>query len=119
MVGIYLSLFLQPCLHRIVYNLPSDILNTLTRKDEAAASAQEGITSYESSRSSYTGRRSEDSVGSKMCSLCGVEFPTVEDQRSHVRSDLHGYNLKLKIRGAQPVSEGDFERLVGGGWCLP
>jgi hypothetical protein len=42
-----------------------------------------------------------------------VAFQTVEDQRSHIRSDLHGYNLKQKIRGEQPVTEGEFEKLVG------
>jgi hypothetical protein len=45
-----------------------------------------------------------------------VTFYTVEEQRSHVRSDLHGYNLKQKIKGANPVSEGDFEKLIGGIW---
>ena len=35
------------------------------------------------------------------------------EQRSHVRSDLHGYNLKQKIKGAKPVGEADFEKLIG------
>ena len=30
-----------------------------------------------------------------------------------MRSDLHGYNLKQKIRGAKPVTEVEFEKLVG------
>ena len=53
-------------------------------------------------------------MGAKACSLCGVTFHTVEDHRSHIRSDLHGYNLKQRIRGSKPVSEADFERLIGG-----
>lgn len=57
--------------------------------------------------------KSDNAVGSKSCSLCGVAFHTVEDQRSHVRSDLHGYNLKQRLRGANAVSEGDFEHLIG------
>jgi hypothetical protein len=61
-----------------------------------------------------TEKNAESIAGSKACSLCGVKFHTVEDQRSHVRSDLHGYNLKQRIRGAKPVSENDFEKLVGG-----
>lgn len=52
--------------------------------------------------------------GSTSCSLCNVIFSTVEDQRSHVRSDLHGYNLKQKLRGLPAVSENEFERLIGG-----
>jgi hypothetical protein len=56
----------------------------------------------------------EDTIGAQVCSLCGITFYTVEDQRSHIRSDLHGYNLKQRLRGAKPVSEVDFEKLVGG-----
>jgi hypothetical protein len=47
------------------------------------------------------------------CSLCGLSFSNLADQRLHVRSDLHGYNLKLKLRGSKPVGETEFERLVG------
>lgn len=35
------------------------------------------------------------------------------DQRSHQKSDLHNYNLKQKLRGLKPVSEVDFEKLIG------
>ena len=47
------------------------------------------------------------------CALCSLKFSTVLDQRSHVRSDLHAYNLKQKMRGSKPVSEVEFEKLVG------
>lgn len=46
------------------------------------------------------------------CSLCGLTFASLLEQRSHIRSDLHGYNLKQKIRGKKPVNETDFEKLV-------
>lgn len=48
------------------------------------------------------------------CSLCGVTFSTVEIQRSHVRSDLHQYNLKQKLRGLNAISENEFEKLIEG-----
>lgn len=35
------------------------------------------------------------------------------DQRSHVRSDLHQYNSKQKLKGLKPVGEADFEKLIG------
>ena len=47
------------------------------------------------------------------CNLCGLAFSDLQEQRSHVRSDLHGYNLKQKLRGKKPVTEAEFERLVG------
>lgn len=59
--------------------------------------------------------RSElSSGGSKACSLCNCTFSSVEEQRSHIRSDLHGYNLKQKLKGLPAVSENEFERLIGG-----
>lgn len=52
-------------------------------------------------------------VGSQACSLCGLTFATLLDQRSHLKSDLHHYNLKQKLRGLKPVSETEFEKLIG------
>jgi hypothetical protein len=97
-----------------VYDLPVDILTTLTRKDDTESGPQESIAPHTSTKEPSRDSRTESVVGSKSCSLCGVTFYSVEDQRSHVRSDLHGYNLKQKIKGANPVSEGDFEKLIGG-----
>jgi hypothetical protein len=86
----------------------------LTRKDSTGEGPQENIAATTTTKDSILESRTESGVGSKSCSLCGVTFPTVEEQRSHIRSGLHGYNLKQKIRGANPVSEGEFEKLVGG-----
>ncbi|KAF2215179.1 hypothetical protein CERZMDRAFT_82231 [Cercospora zeae-maydis SCOH1-5] len=47
------------------------------------------------------------------CALCGLGFASLLEQRSHIRSDLHGYNIKQKQRGKAPVSEPQFEQLVG------
>jgi hypothetical protein len=47
------------------------------------------------------------------CALCQVIFSTVQEQREHVRSDLHRYNLKLKLRGNATVTEPEFNKLVG------
>ena len=43
-----------------------------------------------------------------------MSFSSVDEQRSHVRSDLHGYNLKQKMKGLKVVDELEFEKLVGG-----
>ncbi|KAE9365234.1 hypothetical protein N431DRAFT_549491 [Stipitochalara longipes BDJ] len=96
-----------------VYDLPADILTTLTRKDGSEGGVQEDIAPTSSIDNRVLQSRTESAVGSKSCSLCGVTFHTVEDQRGHIRSDLHGYNLKQRLRGAKTVSEGDFEKLVG------
>jgi hypothetical protein len=85
----------------------------LTRKDDTEEGPDKEVVDA-ASKARDAEPRTETAVGTKACSLCGVTFNTVEDQRSHIRSDLHGYNLKQRIRGAKPVSEADFEKLVGG-----
>lgn len=47
------------------------------------------------------------------CALCQVSFPNVQDQRAHVRSDFHRYNLKARLRGTAPVDEATFSKLIG------
>ncbi|KAE8454525.1 hypothetical protein EG329_000148 [Mollisiaceae sp. DMI_Dod_QoI] len=95
------------------YDLPPDILSTLARKDDTDEGPQEAPTTSISTKTEPTESRTEDAVGSKSCSLCGVTFYTVADQRSHVRSDLHGYNLKQRIRGGKLATEAEFEKLIG------
>ncbi|TEY48845.1 hypothetical protein BOTCAL_0291g00090 [Botryotinia calthae] len=99
-----------------VYDLPQDILSTLARKDDSNDSNDD---TYQADTNPPTDtiervtQTKPGDVGSKSCSLCGVNFYTVEDQKSHVRSDFHNYNLKQKIRGAKAVTEIEFEKLVG------
>jgi hypothetical protein len=50
---------------------------------------------------------------STSCALCQATFSTVHEQRQHVRSDFHRYNLKLQLKGSQPVDETTFTKLIG------
>ncbi|KAF4811930.1 VMS1-like protein [Colletotrichum siamense] len=90
-----------------VYDLPAEVLTTLSLKPDAAIPDQ----SPPSPPSKDTS--GSDLVGSQACSLCGLTFSTVLDQRSHQKSDWHHYNLKQKLRGAKPVTEQEFEKLIG------
>ncbi|TGO08541.1 hypothetical protein BTUL_0203g00020 [Botrytis tulipae] len=99
-----------------VYDLPQDILSTLARKADSNDSSDDIYQADTNSPADTAERITQTKlgdVGSKSCSLCGVTFYTVEDQKSHVRSDFHNYNLKQKIRGAKAVTEIEFEKLVG------
>ena len=49
---------------------------------------------------------------SKSCALCGNSFASLAEQRSHVRSDRHAYNLKQKLRGRPVVDDATFENLL-------
>lgn len=94
-----------------VYDLPPEVLESLTRK--ADAESQEAESTPDTPKDRPQTPTGESAVGSQACSLCGLAFATVLDQRSHQKSDLHHYNLKQKLRGQKPVSEGEFERLLG------
>ncbi|KAK5637011.1 hypothetical protein RRF57_012723 [Xylaria bambusicola] len=102
-----------------VYDLPHEVLSTLTLKANAESHdfyvGTEPSTQSGHSLQDPTPNASPETlvVGSQACSLCGLSFASVDDQRSHQKSDWHHYNLKLKLRGSKPVSEVEFEKLVG------
>ncbi|KAL1606542.1 hypothetical protein SLS60_003947 [Paraconiothyrium brasiliense] len=99
-----------------VFDLPEELLSTLTLKNQPNQIPQTDPPQPHPSESDAN-ERSENEDGNPAkatsCNLCGLNFATLADQRSHVRSDLHGYNLKQKIKGLKPVGEADFEKLVG------
>ncbi|KAJ6782371.1 hypothetical protein PWT90_06461 [Aphanocladium album] len=98
------------------YDLPPQLLGSITLKHDTDATASLLVPTPE--RPSSPSAKSTDSstgtslVGSQSCSLCGLTFTDVLDQRGHLKSDLHNYNLKQKLRGKKPVSENEFEKLV-------
>ncbi|KAH8662349.1 hypothetical protein BX600DRAFT_437747 [Xylariales sp. PMI_506] len=104
------------------YDLPPEVLGTLTLRDspefESAAATSTTTTPPPASpprASSPAATAAQDShqVGAQSCSLCGLAFDSVLDQRGHQKSDQHHYNLKQKLRGRPPVSEAEFEKLIG------
>jgi hypothetical protein len=99
-----------------VFDLPAEILTTLTIKNQserpvAESPPQTSSSKNESSEDSET--KDGSTAKATSCSLCGLAFVSVEEQRTHIRSDLHGYNLKQKIKGLNPVGEAEFEKLIG------
>lgn len=102
-----------------VYDLPPEVLDTLTRKTDAEVDEPRDADALPSEAPSDADQpptpasEGPSAVGSQACSLCGLTFATVLDQRGHQKSDLHHYNLKQKLRGQKPVSEADFEKLIG------
>lgn len=99
------------------------MLETLTLKTDAEAQDPQGLdtplpaspndSDQPPTVASAAAPEGPSAVGSQACSLCGLSFATVPDQRGHQKSDLHHYNLKQKLRGQKPVSEADFEKLIG------
>jgi hypothetical protein len=98
-----------------VFDLPEEILSTITLKNQSDRPVQEAPSTLptHANESSEKAETEDGAIKATSCNLCGLSFPSVEEQRSHVRSDLHGYNLKQKIKGLKPVGEADFEKLIG------
>ncbi|KAI1843675.1 hypothetical protein JX266_010121 [Neoarthrinium moseri] len=99
-----------------IYDLPPQVLETLTLASTVGSSLPAVLEDGSSTPSESISRASSSenlTVGSQACALCGLSFPTVLDQRGHLKSDLHHYNLKQKLRGNKPVSEVEFEKLIG------
>ncbi|KAM0283490.1 hypothetical protein ACHAQH_002441 [Verticillium albo-atrum] len=95
-----------------VYDLPPEVLTTLALKTDVDHESQ--LLEEQRIRSKKQNDETEENlVGSQACSLCGLSFSSLLDQRSHLKSDWHHYNLKQKLRGSPSVSEVDFERLIG------
>jgi hypothetical protein len=98
-----------------VFDLPEEILSTITLKNQSDRPVQEVPSTIPTNKneSSENPETEDGATKATSCSLCGLSFPSLEEQRRHVRSDLHGYNLKQKIKGLKPVGEADFEKLIG------
>ncbi|KAM7213072.1 hypothetical protein V8F06_011547 [Rhypophila decipiens] len=98
-----------------LFDLPPEILNSLSPKPDVGLSSST-IEPAESTTTPPTNIQtpatSDDTVGSQSCSLCSLSFATVQEQRDHLKTDLHHYNLKQKLHGLNPVSETEFEKLV-------
>merc|ERR1711939_1047132 len=109
--------FLQRPLY--IFDLPEELLYTLQFKPQtvpAAATSDSESPPTATSRSPPADGEVSEGDGPQAatsCNLCGLSFADLQEQRSHVRSDLHGYNMKQKMRGRKAVGEAEFERLVG------
>lgn len=100
-----------------VFDLPEEIISTITLKNQPARPAIQDSPPQTSTPASEASEKSDLEPASPAkatsCNLCGLSFPSVAEQRNHVRSDLHGYNLKQKMKGLNTVGEADFEKLIG------
>ena len=76
-----------------VYDLPPEVLTSLTLKTDVEDKEEEPRSPPPSSKD---GDSDENLVGSQACSLCGLGFASVQDQRGHQKSDWHHYNLPTR-----------------------
>lgn len=101
----------------LVYDLPPLVLDSLSLKSDidvpSAVEEPQDSPPKSADDASSPDASSEALVGSQSCSLCSLRFADLQEQRSHLKSDLHNYNLKQKLRKQPAVTENEFEKLVG------
>ncbi|KAJ9267958.1 hypothetical protein DTO195F2_292 [Paecilomyces variotii] len=95
-----------------VYDLPQELLSTLATK----AGDQQIPLPTDVAFTPEVLERSDKENGvatSTSCALCQVALPSFQEQRDHVRTDHHRYNLKAQLRGNKPLTEGEFNKAIG------
>ncbi|EEH10432.1 ankyrin repeat and zinc finger domain-containing protein [Histoplasma capsulatum G186AR] len=95
-----------------VFDLPAQLLASLSRK---ATGAQSPVPPNLDDRHKTLDQaeRSDGATGVTTCSLCHVSFQDVHEQRDHVKSDHHRYNLKSRLRGTPVLNEVEFNKAIG------
>lgn len=98
------------CSPRIVFDLPSELLVTLQLTRVSPQESTE--TKLPAEAEDPEADDAPTSKSATSCFLCSASFSVVHEQRRHVKSDWHNYNLKQKLRGGKSVTEVEFEKLV-------
>ncbi|SLM39786.1 Zinc finger, C2H2 [Lasallia pustulata] len=100
-----------------VFDLPTELLATLHLKSSSASqhSTETETVPHRSDTATPAGTEQLEGTtqGTPSCVLCGATFLNVQEQRRHVKSDWHSYNLKQKLKGLKSATENEFEKLVG------
>ena len=96
-----------------VFDLPPELLHTLTLEGRDATQQEPAQKAALNDAVQDGSTPSEDGSNSKACAICHVSFNTVEEQRQHVKSDFHRYNLKMNLKQLPLVDEATFIRMIG------
>lgn len=94
-----------------LYEVNADILNNIALKSDAHIT-DEPVDESAKQTTYATAAEPTTSGSQASCSVCSLKFEKVQEQRSHLKTDFHHYNLKQKLNGLSPVTEAKFEELV-------
>lgn len=94
-----------------MYDLPPELLASLTAKTTSQPVAEQ---EPEPSSTDLELAAQDSAIAtSNLCSICKVSYASVQEQRSHVHSDHHRYNIKAQLRGNAPLEEIEFAKAIG------
>lgn len=98
-----------------VFSIPQHLLDTLVPRNIGNLPSSVPAATEEPSRAASPAPAPAAPAGARACNIClGVTFADVDEQRTHFRSDWHRYNVKMRMSGANAVSEAQFAQLADG-----
>ncbi|CAN0824562.1 Ankyrin repeat and zinc finger domain-containing protein 1 [Linum grandiflorum] len=108
--------------HRSIFDVPKDFFDSCSVLSPSATSVSPAV---DKSENGNLGELPEERDASEIesskataalprwtCNTCKAEFDSLEDQRSHFKSDIHRINVKLSIAGKHIVNEDDFDEFM-------
>ncbi|WJX82425.1 hypothetical protein P8452_65186 [Trifolium repens] len=101
--------------HRSIFELPSVYFNSsrLLPSPYSSLSNHHNETLQPPSNHDVDDTQNAVVSGPRLtCNTCKAQFDSLQDQRSHFKSDIHRFNVKLTIAGKNIVKEEDFEDLT-------
>ncbi|WOK99017.1 hypothetical protein Cni_G07729 [Canna indica] len=104
---------------RSVFDLPHDFFDSCRLLQGCRPHQSEALrpapspTPATAEAASDSQRAGANSSSRWTCNTCKAEFDSLQDQRSHFKSDLHRLNVKLRIAGKNIIKEDDFDNVGG------
>ena len=103
------------------YSLPAALLSNLSVRSIAAELAIGGETVEQAGPSKSKSHASAPATtpvlsnGTLRCTACpNAAFETVEEQRTHFKSDWHRYNAKARLEGKNAVGQEEWDNMIEG-----
>ncbi|KAJ9188428.1 hypothetical protein P3X46_003787 [Hevea brasiliensis] len=113
---------LQEKRYRSIFDVPANFLDACRLLSSSAGLVSETSEKYENPTIIGTLEETDDREekssrnGAAMlrwtCNICKAEFESLQEQRSHFKSDIHRINVKLSIAGKDIVNEEDLDDLT-------
>ncbi|CAK9155671.1 unnamed protein product [Ilex paraguariensis] len=113
--------------HRSIFDLPSDFFDSCRLLHSPSSISiiepfdnlpvKTLVEDEDEQSSSITKNNNVNSMQRWSCNTCKAEFDSLQDQRSHFKSDIHRFNIKLTIAGKDTMKEEDFDELTSDSLC--
>ncbi|GLJ42540.1 hypothetical protein SUGI_0881970 [Cryptomeria japonica] len=100
---------------RSIFDLPPDYFDFASVSNSHSTSSKVLDLSSLSSARRHEEEEKEDETTMRngwSCNTCAAHFSSLQQQRSHFKSDFHRFNVKWRMKGRDPIKEVEFEEVA-------